>query len=154
MKLKNNLDERQEMAMKKIESRGYWIAFIGLLAVMVVQFFIDETDMRAMAGEWTVFMIMCIYTLYATLKEGIWSRTVEPTTKSNVLYSLVAGVAVGVITLLVKLKDFPQYPMTCVMVGAAGFILTWIATFALLQLALVSYKKRIAKLEEEPEDEE
>ena len=36
-KMKSNLDERQELKLLKIEHNGCWIAFWGLLIVMLIQ---------------------------------------------------------------------------------------------------------------------
>lgn len=34
---KNQLDEMQEATMRKIESQGFWVLWVGLLIVMVAQ---------------------------------------------------------------------------------------------------------------------
>lgn len=36
-KMKNNLDERQELELLRIEHNGCWLAFLGLLIVMLIQ---------------------------------------------------------------------------------------------------------------------
>ncbi len=40
-KRKNNLDERQEQRLLQIESSGFWLAFWGLLAAIVIQLFVN-----------------------------------------------------------------------------------------------------------------
>ena len=37
MKRRNNLDEMQEQKLLHIESRGYWLAFWGLAAALIIQ---------------------------------------------------------------------------------------------------------------------
>ena len=92
---KSNLDERQEQALLKIEHNGCWLAFWGLLIAMVVQLIVYGFDMKLLAGEWIVFMALCLYIWSSCLKQGIWDRQLKPDRKTNLLASLVAGLAFG-----------------------------------------------------------
>ena len=56
---KNQLDEMQEQTLRKIEGRGFWLMWGGLLAAWIVQTMFGAADKAA--GEWVVFMIGCIY---------------------------------------------------------------------------------------------
>ena len=49
------------------------------------------------AGEWGVFMIGCIYTGVACLRNGLWDRHFSDTPPANAVWSLVAAVAVTLI---------------------------------------------------------
>ena len=151
---KSNLDERQEQALAKIEGRGCWIAFWGLLIVMAVQYVAFDADPKALGGEWIVFMILCIYMAVATLKEGIWSKRSEPNMKTNLFGSLAGGVGIGVITTLSKLVQFPDRVLGCVATGALVGGFTFLACFLVLALSAMSYNKRKERLESEPEDDE
>ena len=65
---KNRLDEMQEQTMRKIESHGFWLLWGSLLAAWIVQTVFGAADKAA--GEWVVFMIGCIYTGVACLRNG------------------------------------------------------------------------------------
>ena len=52
---KNQLDEMQEQTLRKIESRGFWLMWWGLFAIMIFQLMM-QADISQMAGEWIVFM--------------------------------------------------------------------------------------------------
>lgn len=69
---KNQLDEMQEQTMRKIESHGFWLLWGSLLAAWIVQTLFGAADKAA--GEWVVFMIGCIYTVVACLRNGLWDR--------------------------------------------------------------------------------
>ena len=86
-KNKSNLDERQELKLLKIEHNGCWFAFWGLLAVMLVQLLLGNNDAKNLAGEWIVFMSLCVYLLTACIKNGIWDRRLKPTLKTNTIAS-------------------------------------------------------------------
>lgn len=154
MKMKSKLDERQEMALAKIESRGCWIAFWGLLAVMAIQAVFYDFDPKSLAGEWIVFMILCIYISGACVKEGIWSRSFEPSAGSNALFALGGGVGLGIIVGASKYLQYPEAIGGCVATGllVAGF--TFILCFIALSVSAKSYTKRKEEMEAEPEEEE
>ena len=92
---KNRLDEMQEQTMRKIESRGFWLLWGSLLAAWIVQTVFGAADKAA--GEWVVFMIGCIYTVVACLRNGLWDRHLSDKAPANAVYSLVAAVAVTLI---------------------------------------------------------
>ena len=89
---KNVLDEMQEQTLRKIEGRGFWLMWGGLLAAWIVQTMFGAADKAA--GEWVVFMIGCIYMCVACLRNGLWDRHLLDTAPANAVYSLVAVVAV------------------------------------------------------------
>ena len=63
---KNNLDEMQEQELLKIEHNGCWLAFWGLLAVMVIQMVMGVPGAQ-MLGEWIMFMVLALYIVIACL---------------------------------------------------------------------------------------
>lgn len=89
---KNRLDEMQEQTMRKIESHGFWLLWYSLLAAWIVQTVFGAVDKAA--GEGVVFMIGCIYTVVACLRNGLWDRHLSDKAPANAVYSLVAAVAV------------------------------------------------------------
>ena len=140
---KNRLDEMQEQTMRKIESHGFWLLWGSLLAAWIVQTVFGAADKAA--GEWVVFMIGCIYTGVACLRNGLWDRHFSDTPPANAVWSLVAAVAVTLIC------GFSRgYWVGAVFVG----VFTGILCFALLQLSMKAYKKRHAELENPKEDDD
>ena len=56
-KMKNNLDEMQEMNALKIAERSFWIMFFGLvIAILVQNLLYRENLLRYVAGE---MIILC-----------------------------------------------------------------------------------------------
>lgn len=50
-KTKSNLDELQELKLLKIEHNGCWLAFWGLLAVILTQIAIGNDSKQDLSGE-------------------------------------------------------------------------------------------------------
>ncbi|MDO5784308.1 MAG: hypothetical protein Q4P20_04500 [Eubacteriales bacterium] len=158
-RLKNNLDERQELELLRIEHYGMWFAFWALLIVMVVQAWMGA-PMAQIAGEWIVFMILCIGQVIACVRKGIWDRRLRPNFKTNLLISLIAAFAVAAfisVRMWLNMSGDPDLlwtiPFGALMAGAFTFVL------CLAALTLTSHltKKREQKLEaalyEDAEDE-
>lgn len=139
---KNRLDEMQEQTMRKIESHGFWLLWGSLLAAWIVQTVFGAADKAA--GEWVVFMIGCIYTVVACLRNGLWDRHLSDKAPANAVYSLVAAVAVT----LISGFSYGYW------VGAAfAGVFTGILCFALLQLCAALTRKRREHLDD-PKDGE
>ena len=88
---KNQLDEMQEQTLRKIESRGFWLMWWGLFAIMIFQLMM-QADISQMAGEWIVFMAACLYTLEECLRNGIWDRHIKASLSTSIVGSLVGSV--------------------------------------------------------------
>ena len=143
---KNNLDEMQEQELLKIEHNGCWLAFWGLLAVMVIQMVMGVPGAQ-MLGEWIVFMVLALYIAIACLRKGIWDRRLKANWKTNLVISLLAAVAVAVLVILSNpyLSEPLDYVLTAGLAGGFTFVLG----FAALSVSLKLYKKRREKLDQE-----
>ena len=95
---KNNLDEMQESKLLKIERNGYRIAFWGLLAVIIIQQAIGiiKDEPKDIVGECIILIIMCLYVLIASIRNGIWDRDSKPDMKKNILISLFSSILMGI----------------------------------------------------------
>ena len=93
---KSQLDEMQEQTLKKIESRGFWVMWMGTLAALIIQQFMGAAP-RQTAGEWIVFMIGSAYVAISCMRKGIWDRHIKANLVTNSLLSIVAGITVGFI---------------------------------------------------------
>ena len=94
---KNLFDEMQEQTMRRIEARGFWLLWAGLLLAILVQIVL-RTPSSQWVGESVVFMAGCCYSLIECLRNGLWDRHICANTTTNVVGSLFACVAVTVVT--------------------------------------------------------
>lgn len=90
---KNVLDEMQEQTMSKIERRGFWLMWGGLLAAMVIQMMTGNAEKAT--GEWVVFMAGCGYTCAECIRNGLWDRHFSSSMGANAVYSLLAAVCLS-----------------------------------------------------------
>lgn len=150
---RSNLDEQQEQTLLKIEHNGCWIAFWGLLVAMIIQMIISGPASKSLIGEWVVFMILCIYLAGACLKNGIWDRRIQANTGSNLKASIIAAVVFGMITFISTLHRYSDKPVGSAAAGIFSGVFVFVLCFIALQILAVYYRKRRAKMDEEPEDE-
>ena len=148
----NNLDEMQEQELLKIEHNGCWLAFWGLLAAMAVQQLIfGVSDPKMIAGEWVVFLALCLYMAGACIRRGIWDRRIGMSTKNNLIISAAAALAFGIFSAAVIFKNYHMPAGTAAAAGITTAI-TFVLCFAVLTLAMKQTEKRRKELEEEPAD--
>lgn len=155
-RMTNKLDEMQEQKMLKIEHNGCWVAFWGLLAVLIIQLIIygyGGDSWRYMAGEWIVFMCLALYMTIDCLRNGVWDRRLSPTPTVNACASAVAGVAVCAMNFAASYRNYHM------LVGAVatGFfmgIMAFVLCFGALTCCTSLYRKRVKRLEQEGEEED
>ena len=138
---RNMMDEMQEQTQLRIESAGYQVAFWGLLAAMVVQGIL-HCPPASMAGEWLVFMILCLYVLVREIRSGLWARHLKPNLGTNLVLSLLAGVVMAVYGLFTF--DYWNW-VSALLTG----IVTALLVFGGLQLAMRMVKGRRKELDKE-----
>lgn len=147
MDKKNKLDEMQEQKLLKIERNGAWFAFWGLLAAIMIQLIIGkENILQNIAGEWIIFMSLAVYMGAACIKNGIWDRRLSPNPKTNVIFSLVAGICTGII---IFASTFIKYHKLTGSIAAGIFAALGVFASALIALSASAalYKKRVRTLE-------
>ena len=143
---KNNLDEMQEQELLKIEHNGCCLAFWGLLVVMAVQM-VMRVPGRQMLGEWIVFMVLALYLVIACLRKGIWDRRLKANRKTNLIISLLAGAAAGI--LITVSNPYLSEPLDYVLVAGMSGGFTFVLCFIALSLSMKLYKKRRENLDAE-----
>ncbi len=151
---RNNLDEQQEQTLLKIEHNGCWFAFWALLAAMLIQQFIYGSDFRYFAGEWIVFMVLAVYIAVASLKNGIWDRHLKAKAGTNLIVSLIAAAVVAIFAFAMVFHRYGDKVAGSAATGIISGVFTFVLCFVILQIMMVSYKKRREKMDEEPEEEE
>lgn len=147
MKQKNKLDEMQEQKLLKIEHYGVWIAFWGLLLMIIIQTITGGGNaLRYIAGEFIIIMTLAIFMLTAALKNGIWDRRLAPNLKTNTIISLVASFICGFIIFAVSYFNYHHF-MVSVASGFFTMVFTLFLTLVALSVAAAVYKKRVTTLE-------
>lgn len=151
MKIKqNNLDEMQELKLLHIERNGCWLAFWGLLAVILVETVLD-TNFRLLAGEWIVFMCLALYLSVSCMRQGIWDRRLRPDLKTNLIASTAAGLVCGIIFFLVSYRNYGKL-VGSIATGIFMFLFVFFSTAVVLTVSAAIYKKRVKKLESDEEE--
>ena len=134
---KNLFDEMQEQTMRRIEARGFWLLWAGLLLAILVQIVL-RTPSSQWVGEFVVFMAGCCYSLIECLRNGLWDRHIcaktttnhPPTTKPCVAVTVVTGLAYG-------------YWLIALLPG----IITGVLCFVVLQVCMHVAEKRRKELD-------
>ena len=151
--VKSNLDEMQEAKLLQIEHKGCWLAFWGLLAAMIVELFVFGVEnLRDFIVAWIVFMVLCIYMTDACLRNGIWDRRLKADRKTNLTISLIAGAAAGLIFAAVSLVRYHSVP-GAIASFALLFVFVGICCFLALSLTAREYRKKLAQLENDGEED-
>ena len=143
---KSNLDEMQEQELLKIEHTGCWLAYWGLLAVMVIQMVLRVPGAQIL-GEWIIFIVLSLYICIACMRKGIWDRRLKANRKTNLVISLLAAIAVTILVVLTNpyLSEPLDYVLTAGITGGFTFALC----FATLSVCVKLYNKRREKLDQE-----
>lgn len=148
---KNNLDEQQEQKLLKIESRGFWLAFWGLLIALVVQSLVMENTSMVI-GEWFIFMALALYLCFSCIRTGIWDRRLDMSRKTNFIISLIAAVCTAAFMFGFTFLRYHK-PIGSLYAGAFSALAVFVICLIALTLAARATKKRQDKLNAEPEDE-
>lgn len=152
MKLKkNNLDEQQERKLLEIESRGFWLAYWGLLIAMAVEILVFK-DMKPVICEWVLFICLSLYLCIACIRVGIWDRRLDMSPKTCLIISLIATLCTAVFMFVFTFLCFHK-PVGSLSAAAIIGLIVFSCCYVALILAARATKKRQNKLNAEPEDE-
>ncbi|MCI8900854.1 MAG: hypothetical protein HFH76_09550 [Lachnospiraceae bacterium] len=151
---KNRLDEMQEQKMLQIEHNACWLAFWGLLAVMFGQILYYGIERaQVFLGEWIVFMCLAVYLVTASIRNGIWDRTLRPSLKTNFYVSLIGAVVGSLIRVFAAYRMYGDIGRA-LKVGGIVFGCVLVICFLCMSLGLWIYRKRVARLEAEGDEEQ
>lgn len=149
------LDERQRQQMYQIEHRGFWFAYFGILALLLLEILTNASGI--LIGCTTILLLaLSIYTECCCIRRGLWDWRLKPNPKSNALMSMIGAVCIFVFTLLVYTKNgyFVNSPALMYLCALIAAFFTFILTFALLSVTAHICNKRKARLDEACEDDE
>lgn len=151
---KSSLDEMQELRLLKIESRGFWIGFIGLFLAIVVQIVIYGTESirEVYVGEFIVFLCMGIYLIVECLRNGIWDRHLSATPAVNIGLSLLAAAVTGLFNAIVSYRNYHD-ATAAFSVFIVYFLMLSIVISVTLTVCSALYRRRRRHLEEGGDDE-
>ncbi len=149
---KTNLDEQQERKLLEIESRGFWLAFWGILFALIVET-VAIKDSRAIIGEWILFMGLALYLAISCMRAGIWDRRADMSRRTCLLFSLAAGICAGLFLFAFTFARY-QRLIGSLCTGVIGVVFTVALTYFILRLAARATQKRQDELNAEPEDED
>ena len=151
-KMKNNLDEMQEMNALKIAERSFWIMFFGLvIAILVQNLLYRENLLRYVAGEMIILCAGGAYQVAANIRKGIWSRTIKATAKSNCVVSFICSAIFSVMFGVINYMRFGEGEIALKSaVVFFGFI--FILCYIVLSVMLIVWKKKNRELEEDEEE--
>ncbi len=157
MKNKNSnyaLDEMQEKKLLKLEETGFWLLFWLLLAAIVIQV-IMKPDMKTIAGEAVILMIGAIYLSFSCIRSGIWSKGIAPTTKNNILFSIIPALILGLV-LVVRVLVLHDAVITfdAVRTIVIFVVVTYLVCLGALEITRVIYQRKRTDLDSETEIEE
>lgn len=152
--IKNNLDERQEQVLLKIEHNACWLAYTGLLAAIFIQSIVLDTGFEAIIGEWIVFIALCLYLVIACIRNGIWDRRLKPDNKTNLYISAGAGTFMTIVVALMVYFRFNEKPGFCLLAGLITGVSIAVMIYVALAVSAYFYRKKQAQLEKEMEDQE
>ena len=149
------LDERQKQQMYQIEHHGFWLAYFGILALLLLEILTNASGI--LIGCTTVLLLaLSIYMEFCCIRRGLWDWRLKPSPKSNALMSMVGAVCIFVFTLLVYAKQgyFVHSPALMCLCALIAAFFTFLLTFALLSVTARACTKRNEQLDEACEEDE
>lgn len=142
------LDEMKRLKLLKIEEKGFYLMFYGLVCVIVVQAFLNDfKDIQEVILPMVLLVIVSIYFITVCFKEGIWSYQ-DVNQKKSIVVSILVGI-VGAFIFGYKL-----YLLNRLHVGYLLMIFLIVTILMYLILTGVNriYAKRIDHLEDGDEE--
>lgn len=148
-KIKNNLDERQELMTLEIAERSFQIMYFGLVIAILAQGFLcGENAIKYVAGETAILCVGGVYNVAANIRKGVWSRRIAATAKSNFIVSFVCS---AVFAAIVGVMNYVRFGGGEAALASAVifFVFIFILCYIVLSVLLIVYKKKNRDLEEE-----
>lgn len=152
-KSKTMLDEMQEQKLLKIEHRGCWIGFFGLVAAMYIQTAIGHNSFEEIGGEAIVLLVMALYIVGDSIRNGIWDRKLKPNLKTNLVISLITGLGVGGFWFVITYVRYHSLSGSLA-TFAMMFLFVMVMVLAALTLTAEIFKRRKRKLDRRAEEED
>lgn len=150
---KSNLDEMQELQLLKIESRGFWIGFLGLFLSIIAQIFLFGREYaRNTHGEFIIFLCMGIWLVGGCLRHGIWDRHLQATPAVNIGLSILAALVTALFNAIISYRNYHD-ATAAFAVFIVCFLMLSIVLSVILCVCSSLYRRRRKHLEEDGDDE-
>lgn len=150
MQKRSNLDEQQERKLLEIESRGFWLAFWGMIAVLLVQI-VFVKDWIAIASTWVLLMALAIYLVMVSAKAGIWNRKLDMSNRTYLISSFISAIFMGTFTF--GFGFYRDYDVMKTLIISAGTVAgTFVVCYVALRITAAAVKNRQNQLNAEPDD--
>lgn len=151
--MKRNMDEREVMEMYKIEHYMFWFTFWILLLGIIVQGIFCKADLKQIAGELVVFMVMSIISCVLYLRKGIYDTWSQPGIKSYLAYSIIFSL-ISTVMLIVRNYSYGymRNVKDIIVVGLFFEVIMFGILFASMTITGEIAKKRRKKLAEKYEN--
>ncbi len=146
--MKNNLDEMQEQTLLKIEHNMAWLAFYGLLAVILGQLAIlGAQGVQHLLGELLVFFCLCGYLLADCIRKGIWDRKLKPGDKKGNLKLCLRFCALFSAVLAVVAYRASGNWISALVIAVITIAVSMLVCWGILALVTQIFNRQVEKLE-------
>jgi len=152
-KLRKVVDERQELELLKIGNSSFYVMFISLIAVLIVQSFVLNYELKYLAGNMIVIIIVFIWVVICSIRRGVWEFYTKPGMKSYIVYSLIFGVGFGLLFTVLVYFRFEMSLPHLLRYFAFIFAALSIPMFILYLIFGTIIKKRQKKLQQNFDDD-
>ncbi|MFG6334437.1 MAG: MFS transporter [Lachnospiraceae bacterium] len=151
---KSNLDEMQELKLLKLESKGFWIGFLGLFVAIAAQTFLygPENMRHILAGEFIVLMCMGVYLIGGCVYNGIWDKHLPATPAVNIGLSILAAAITALFNAVLSYRNYAD-ASTAIIVFVVSFFLLSVGISVIICIASALYHRRKNRLEKENPDD-
>ncbi len=150
-KTKIILDECQEQQLLQIEHNGFWMAYWGLAAIIIIQCIFMLSDIRMYLGELIVFAVLTCYGGSACVRRGIWDRRFAMDIKTILGLSAAGGSFIGVCIIVIMTRTHDSIRNIAISTSI-GFVVAFVILFISLGMYATIVKKSMSRLNKEPEE--
>jgi signal transduction histidine kinase len=147
------VDERQELELLKIGNSSFTVMLISLIAVMIVQMFVFNFEMKYLTGYFVVLIIVFIWVVVCSIRRGAWEFYTKPGMKSYILYSLAFGIGFSLLFTMLRYFLHEMSLAHAVRFFAINFVSISIPMFIIYLLLGTIVKKRQQKLQQNFDDD-
>ena len=154
-RLKQPLDERQERELYGVYKLGFFVLFWGIFALLILGAnFQLESSILNMISFALLIAGAAIVTV-GSARRGIWSECFEPTTKNNLIISIICAAFVFFVGgILPPLIRYGAGELTATHFANGGIFaaITFVFGLIVFNILMRVVRKRRSKLEEDYED--
>lgn len=152
MHRKNQLDERQEQELLRIEKNSFWLLYFLTTAVILFRRFTGGWQL--MSGEEICLLVVSVYLVAACLRRGIWDRRLKADLATNLRVSVAVALAagcIGTVTVCRMASRAIEAWLGCLIFGIF-FASTFVLALGALSFCTAIYRRRMRALEDQGDE--